>query len=375
MTNGRATRLTIDLAAIAHNASALCALAPAGARVMAVVKANAYGHGDVEVAQTALRHGCGALAVAIPGEGARLRAAGLAAPILILGAPEPEGASLSVAHDLCQTVFLPEQARWIAAEARRQRRVARVQIKIDTGMSRLGLSDSKALCLLASDILAEPWLRLEGAYTHLANADDPDDDFALEQLRRFDALASGLRALAPGLPLHAANSAGLIRFPQAAYDWVRTGIALYGAPPMPCPTPLKQAMRWTTRASYVKTVPGGATVGYGRTYRAAEDLRVMTLPVGYADGYLRALSGKAQVLVAGRRAPLLGRVCMDQCMADVTAIPEAAVGDEVVLLGGQGEEFIGADELAGWAGTISYEVMCAVSPRVTRTVLPEDGHA
>ena len=375
MTNGRATRLTIDLSAIAHNAAARCALAPAGTRVMAVVKANAYGHGDVEVAKTALRNGCGALAVALPGEGARLRTAGLAAPILVLGAAEPEGAGLAVTYDLCQTVFLPEQTRWIAAEARRQRRVARVQIKIDTGMSRLGLSDPKALCQLASDILGDPWLRLEGAYTHLANADAPEDDFALEQLRRFDALADGLRALAPRLPLHAANSAGLIRFPSASYDWVRTGIALYGAPPLPCPAPLRQAMRWTTRASYVKTVPSGATIGYGRTHAAADTLRVMTLPVGYADGYLRALSNRAQVLVRGQRAPIVGRVCMDQCMADVTAIPEASIGDEVVLLGRQGTQSIGADELGEWAGTISYEVFCAISPRVTRTVLPEDGHA
>ncbi|HML47950.1 MAG TPA: alanine racemase, partial [Clostridia bacterium] len=184
-----------------------------------------------------------------------------------------------------------------------------------------------------------------------------------------------LRALAPGLPLHAANSAGLIRFPHAAYDWVRAGIALYGAPPMRCPVPLRQAMRWTTRASYVKTVPAGTTIGYGRTHVAGNDLRVMTLPIGYADGYLRALSNRAQVLVRGRRAPIIGRVCMDQCMADVTAIPDAAAGDEVVLLGRQGAGFIGADELAEWAGTISYEVMCAVSPRVTRTVLSEDGHA
>lgn len=371
MTHNRATCLTIDLSAIAHNARALCAASPA--RVMAVVKANAYGHGDVDVARTALANGCQALAVAFADEGARLRAAGLGAPILILGAPEPESVAIAVANRLCQTVFLPEHVHWISAQARQQGCIAPVQIKVDTGMSRIGLSDPGALLNLARLIMDEPCLSLEGAYTHLANAEALEDTFALEQLDRFDAIAQSLRALAPDLPLHAANSAGLLRFPGVRYDWVRAGIALYGAPPMPFP--LRPAMRWITRASYIKDVPAESSVGYGRAYRAARTARIMTLPVGYADGYHRALSGRGQVLIRGQRAPLVGRICMDQCMADVTDIPEAQIGDEVVLLGEQGMETITADELAEWAGTISYEMFCAISPRVPRVVLPEHDHA
>jgi alanine racemase len=365
--------LTIDMRAIAHNARALRGAVRESARLMAVVKANAYGHGDIATAKTALANGCDCLAVAFAQEGALLRDAGISAPILILGTPEPETLRDVVELDLQQTAFLPEHIRMLEDAASRAGKRASVHIKIDTGMSRIGVAGG-ALDELARAALDSRLVCVKGAYTHFAAADGDgadDEAFTRDQIDAFQKAALPLRRMFPHIMLHASNSAAALRYPEAAFDCVRVGIALYGAPPVSTAVPLRQAMRWSTRASYIKEIGGGACVGYGRTFRASGRTRVMTLPVGYADGYHRALSNRGFVLIRGRRAPLVGRVCMDQCMADITEIPEAEIGDEVVLLGAQREDAIGADELGAWAGTISYEIFCAPSERVPRVVIPD----
>ena len=204
----------------------------------------------------------------------------------------------------------------------------------------------------------------------MATADEPFREGTLDQIARFEALTAAIAQVHPApIVRHAANTASIFRYPQAHYDMVRGGIALYGYPPVPEAQGLRPAMRWVTRAVYVKTIAPGDQVSYGGTFTAARDTRVMTVPVGYADGYRRGLSGKGCVLVRGQRAPILGRVCMDQIMVDVTDIPGAQVGDEVVLLGAQGEDCISAQEMADWLGTISYEVLCSPSARVPRVWL------
>ena len=364
----RTNYVEIDLEAVRHNARQMLARLSEGTRLMAVVKADAYGHGAVQVAQAALEAGASALAVAIPEEGECLRAAGIAAPILVLGGIEPDAAGAVVRCGLTQTVFDARAIAALSQAAQRLNRPARVHLKLDTGMSRIGVRTAAQAAALARAADEAPGVRLVGAFTHFASADEEDASQTQQQIARFEDMLRAVEAV-HGAPLlrHACNSAGIYRYPQAHYDMVRGGIALYGCAPAPGIGGLRPAMRWTTRATFVKDLPAGERISYGGTYTAARDMRVMTVPVGYADGYRRAFSGRAQVLVRGRRAPVVGRVCMDQMMVDVTDVPGCAAGDEVVLLGAQGGEAISADEMAAWADTISYEILLAPSARVPRT--------
>lgn len=359
----RGTYIQVDLGAIANNARTLKeAMAPTP-HMMAVVKANAYGHGLVQVARTALKNGADWLGVAIPEEGERLREAGVTSPILVLGAVNARGAEASVCFGLTQTVFDEDRVRLLeAAASRRQTRVD-VHLKCDTGMGRIGVRTEKELRAVLAALAKAPHVRLTGAFTHLADADADGDDYTEDQLRRFDEMR---RLLPPGLLCHAAASAGAARYPKARYQMVRQGIALYGCPTVAEEPPLAPALSWHTEIAYVKTVPAGASISYSRTYQARQETRVATLPVGYGDGYHRALSGRAMVLIGGQRCPVIGRVCMDQIMVDVTDVPQekTAVGAPVVLLGKQGKEEITAGELANWAGTISYEMLLAATARV-----------
>ncbi|MDR2656299.1 MAG: alanine racemase [Oscillospiraceae bacterium] len=367
----RNTRLIINLNAIAHNVRALRAVDPSNP-LMAVVKANAYGHGDVDVARAALANGCTALGVAIAEEGVRLRQAGISAPLLILGTPDPAALDEVIAHRLTQTVFLPEHAAMLDKAASRMDSTAFVHLKVDTGMNRIG-ARGKSLDALADAVDAADHVRVTGMFTHLAASDslDSDDmDYTRAQIAAFMSAVLFMKERFGPIVAHAANSAGYLAWPQSRLDMSRLGIALYGAPPLPTNVPVRPAMRWVTQAANIHDIPAESCVGYGRSFTCARETRVMTFPVGYADGYHRALSNKGFVLVRGVKAPIIGRVCMDQCMANVTGIPGVSVGDEVVLLGSQGGDAITADELAGWAGTISHEVFCAVSPRVPRVVIP-----
>ena len=366
----RGTYIQVDLNAVAHNARALKASIAPTPHMMAVVKANAYGHGLIEVAKTALRNGADHLGVAIPEEGEQLRQHGIAAPILVLGAVNEKGAEASVRWGLTQTVFDECRVRLLEDAAKRLGLEAQVHLKIDTGMGRIGVRDEKELQTVLDALNDAPHVRLTGAFTHFADADGDTDAYSRRQFERFETL----RKLLPGgILIHAAASAAGARYPFARYDMVREGIALYGcAPVRECP-PLLPALSWHTEIAYVKELPAGESVSYGCTYRAAAPIRVATLPVGYGDGYHRALSGKAQVLIGGKRCKVLGRVCMDQIMADVTALPphEAVIGAPCVLLGKQGAEEITADELAAWAGTISYEMLLAATARVPAHYLQE----
>ena len=359
----RGTYIRVDLKAIAENTRALRASIGDTPHMLAVVKANAYGHGLAPVAKAALANGADFLGVAIPEEGEALRQAGIEAPILVLGAVNEKGARASVRFSLTQAVFDRERVRYLEKAAEDMDTVARVHLKCDTGMGRIGVRTEEELREVLSEIEASPRVRLTGAFTHLADADGEDDGYSLEQIRRFDRM----RALMPeGIICHAAASAAAVRYPQARYQMVRQGISLYGCPPVPESPALKPALSWHTEIAYVKTVPAGTCVSYGCTFRAERETRVATLPVGYGDGYHRALSGKAQVLIGGKRCPVIGRVCMDQLMADVTDLPEeeCRIGAPAVLLGRQGNEEIPAEELAAWAGTISYEMLLAATARV-----------
>lgn len=365
----------IDLTAIAHNTRVMCERLAPNTTLMAVVKADAYGHGAIQVAKATLEAGAGALAVAIPEEGVQLRAAGIDAPVLVLGGIEPDAAEAVVQNRLIQTVFDASTLRALSQAACQIGVRAQVHIKLDTGMSRIGLRDVQSVRALTHLAAELPGVELCGAFTHFATADADDRESIAAtnaQIARFEQLCAVIREEAPAaqLTLHCCNSAGLFRYPQAHYDMVRGGIALYGYPPAPGITgipALRPALRWVTDGVFVKDLPAGAAVSYGGTFVAQRPMRVMTVPVGYADGYRRALSGGVGcVLVRGRRARVLGRVCMDQIMVDVTEIPGASAGDEVVLLGRQEKDEITAQEMADWLGTISYEVLLAPSARVPR---------
>ncbi len=359
----RRTYIRVDLSAIAENTRAMKRSIAPTPHMMAVVKANAYGHGLIQVAKTALGNGADWLGVAIPEEGEALRAAGVTAPILVLGAVNGPGAEASVRNGLTQAVFDAERVRLLEAAACRLGKTADVHLKCDTGMGRIGVRSEKELRAVMEAIQASPHVRLTGAFTHFADADGENGDYSALQMARFAAL----RALLPkDILIHATASAAGARYADARFDLVREGISLYGcAPVKECP-PLRPALSWHTEIAYVKALPAGECVSYGCTYKTAGETLVATLPVGYGDGYHRALSGKAQVLIGGVRCPVIGRVCMDQIMADVTKAPrdQLSVGAPCVLLGRQGTEEITAEELARWAGTISYEMLLAATARV-----------
>ena len=362
----------IDLGAIRHNAAVL-ARAAGRARLMAVVKADGYGHGAVPVARAALDGGAVALGVAAADEAHDLRAAGIDAPILVMG-PLAGGEWDRAAEAGAEVAAWTPDAvgRAAAAFAARGAR-ARVHLKIDTGMGRLGARPEDAAAL--ADGAEAAGVEVVGLMTHFATADETQGDnaaFMAEQLVRFRAASAALRARFPGAALHASNSAATLRDPAAAFDMVRCGIALYGGSPFagdPADHDLRPAMSLVSYLAAVKTVLSRESVGYGRAWRAARGTRVGLVPVGYADGYARAMSGRAEVLVAGRRAPVIGAISMDQLSIDLGPGAEERVGEEVVLLGRQGAEAVSAEELAVARGSINYEVTCAIGGRIPRVHL------
>ena len=361
----------ISLAAVRHNAATLLRAA-GGARLMAVVKADGYGHGAVPVARAALEGGASALGVAAVSEAESLRDAGLDAPILIMGPLTGDEWDRAVAAGAELAAWTPEAVG--AAEAAGARRGVAVplHLKLDTGMGRLGARPEDVDALVEAAATAGPGVRVAGVMTHFATADETGGEnagFMAEQLVRFRGRLPALRERFPGVVVHAANSAATLRDPGAAFDMVRCGIALYGCSPFggdPADDDLRPAMALVSRLASVKTLRSRESVGYGRVWRAARGTRVGLVPVGYADGYARALSGRAQVLVGGRRVPVVGTISMDQLTVDLGPEGTEGVGDEVVLIGAQGDERVTAEEVAAWRGTINYEVTCAVGPRIPR---------
>ncbi|RPJ09248.1 MAG: alanine racemase, partial [Deltaproteobacteria bacterium] len=352
-------------------------------RVMAVVKANGYGHGAVEVARTALANGAEWLGVARLPEAIPLREAGFGVPILVFGYTPPAEAGRLIEYDLRQSVYSPAAARaYSAAAAARGKRI-RVHLKVDTGMGRLGmvpaaLSGKTPSHAVGEDFIREataiaslPGLDAEGIFTHFAASDSADTTYARQQLALFLDVLSALRAAGLEFAVrHAANSAAVIALPESHLDLVRPGIALYGLRPSDevdlTSISLQPAMALKARIIHLKSVPAGACISYGMTYRTPAPTVIATIPAGYADGYRRLFSSKGEMLVGGRRVPVVGRVCMDLTMLDVGTVPDACIEDEVVIFGRQGNEFISADDLARELGTINYEIVCDLTARVPR---------
>jgi alanine racemase len=364
----------IDLTAIRGNLKRLTELA-GGTGVMAVVKANAYGHGAAAVAQAAVEAGAAWLGVARPDEALALRAAGIGAPVLVLGYTPPETAAEAIGKDVTLAVFEAETASAYAATARAMGLRARVHVKLDTGMGRLGVAAAEGPALVRH-LNALPGLAVEGLFTHFAASDTADLASAQAQAVSFEA---ALRALsAAGLRprwVHAANSAAIWRLPAAAGNLVRSGIALYGLDPSAealCPPGFRPALAWKARVMQVKTLPAGHGVSYGAEYVTTTEETLAVVAAGYADGFRRVPKDVNEVLLGGRRAPVRGRVCMDQVIVGVSHIPGVRAGDEVVLLGQQGAEAISANDLARRWGTINYDVTSGIMARVERTYLGGD---
>jgi len=371
----RPTRAEIDLGALVRNYQTLRSAAPA-VDVLAVVKADAYGHGAVPVSRALEEAGVRFLGVALVEEGLALRAAGVQADLLVLGGAYGDAWELLLEQRMIPVVFRPEHLRALDAAARRRGTVGRAHLKIDTGMGRLGVlpADVPAFLEMARQC---PAVMLEGLCSHFANADLADAALTELQVSRFRTALAQMRA--SGFEprwRHLSNSAGLLALP-AARDGVemnlaRPGLALYGLLPAPWlhpPRVLEPVLSWKTAVVHVKSVPTGTPISYGSTWTAPRPSRIATLPVGYADGWSRLLSNRGAALVRGRRAPLVGRVCMDLCMVDVTDVPGVEVGDEVVLIGAQGAEVQDAHALAALEGTIAYDVLCAIGARVPRVVV------
>jgi alanine racemase len=335
----------------------------------AVVKANGYGHGAAQVARAALAGGASRLAVAQPDEGVHLRRTGLSAPILVLGPTPLSLVASNVANDLATTVMRMDTAQALASAAIARGVKATVHIEVDTGMGRNGLLPDEVIPF-AQAVSTLSGLYLEGLWTHFATAEEQDSSFTHHQLCVLLAVSSRLRESGVDIPLrHAANSAGTICHPDTHLDMVRCGLAIYGLYPGDAcrgAIALHPAMSLHSRVARLRTLPAGSPVSYGRSYTTAAPTMVAFMPIGYADGLRRALSNHGSVLIRGQRAPLIGRICMDGCMADVSATAGVQEGDEAVFLGRQGQAEITADEMAGLIGTVSYEVVTGIGQRVPR---------
>ncbi len=373
----------VDLDAIAHNVRQLRRAVKPAARLMVAVKANAYGHGAVEVARTALAHGADWLGVARFQEAVDLREAGIAAPILIFGYTPARHTRELIRLHLTQTVYSLDTARTLSDQAAGSGDRLKVHLKVDTGMGRLGLltdahrpgpagvAPADAAVREVVEIAALPGLHLEGVFTHFASSDSADKTYTEDQLGLFEHFIDRLQKAGLSFEIrHAANSGGIIDMPATHLDMVRAGISLYGLYPSDevrrSAVTLTPALTWKARVVHLKQVPTGFHVSYGMTHRTEQPTTIATVPVGYGDGYSRHLSNRGVMLVGGRRAAIVGRVCMDLTMLDVGHVPGVAVDDEVVIIGRQGDEVVSADEIAALIGTINYEVVTAISARVPR---------
>jgi alanine racemase len=369
----RPTRIRVDLDALTHNLKALRAFA--GVPVMGIVKANAYGHGLVPVALHLQAQGVEQLGVAFLEEGVALRRAGIRLPILVMGGIFGPQAAQLIAEDLEITVSSIDKLRQVEAAAQALGRKATIHLKIDTGMERIGVHSYRAGPFIEAAV-ASRWCTVKGVYSHLACADDPVSPMTRQQLERFlDACAHFERLGAPMPIRHLANSGGLMHFPETHLDLVRPGIALYGVLPDPASRPavdLRPALSLVSQVVYFKVVPAGQTVSYGGTWAPATDTRVVTVPIGYGDGFPRALSSCGQVLIRGQRHPIVGRICMDQFMVDIGPQGTAYNEDAVVMIGTQDGQTIRCEDVAQAAGTIPYEILVGLNGRIPREYVGGD---
>lgn len=375
----RAAWAEVDLDALAHNMREVRRLADKNAIVTAVIKADGYGHGARKIARTLLDNGADRFAVAVLDEGIELRRAGFKVPILVLGFTDKERAEEIISNNLEQTVYSWDLAEALSEKAEKHGKTARIHLKIDSGMGRIGLQPDTKSVELIKRMSKLPNLTIEGIYTHFAVADTADKSYTIKQYEKFSKICDELEMENVRIGVrHCGNSAAIIDLPDMHMDMVRAGIMLYGLKPsdeiMLEKLELKQVMSLKVRISHVKDIEAGQSISYGRKFIADKKRRIASLPIGYADGYTRMLTGKAEALVKGVRVPVVGRICMDQCMIDVTGIENVKVGDEAVLFGKQGNEFIHIDELAEKLGTINYEIVCMISKRVPRVYI-KDGKA
>jgi alanine racemase len=367
----RPTWVEVDLEAIAYNVQQMKEIVGPKVKILAVLKADAYGHGAITVARTAINNGVSYCGVASVNEAIRLREGGIDAPTLVLGYTPAWLAREAILHDVTLTLYDADIARALSRAAGDLRRTACVHIKVDTGMGRLGLLPEQVVPFV-KEIHDLPDLDLAGMFTHFSVADDADLKYTRWQLARFHKVLDDLADIGITFrTVHCANSAASLRLPEARFNTVRLGLAMYGLQPslhVPLPAGFRPALAWKTTIAQVKNLPPGSYVSYGNTYQTSKEETIAVIPVGYADGFRRAPTRWQAVLLHGQRAPIVGRVCMDQTMINVSHIPNVRVGDEVVLIGRQGKDEITAEEVAEWLGTINYEVISEILARVPRMV-------
>ena len=361
------TCLHIDLDAIVRNFRAI--QKKAGTDVLAVVKADAYGLGAIAVSK-ALENDCAFFGTANIAEALELRRAGIRKPILVLGRMPVSAYPLAVENNVRMPICIYEDALALSAEAVKQGKTAAFHFAVDTGLSRVGFQATEESADLCAEIVKLPNIRAEGLFSHFATADCADLTRTQAQADRFAEFDTMLKARGIHIPIrHLNNSAGTMNL-STEYEMVRPGIITYGMMPSdevdPTLLPVQPVFRWVTRVAYLKTLPAGREISYGGIYTTTRDTLVATLPVGYADGYRRGMTGKCHVLIHGKKAPVIGKICMDQLMVDVTDIPDVKLDDPVTLIGRDGGEEITVDDLAGWADTINYEIVCGLARRLPR---------
>lgn len=361
----------VNLGAIQHNINIIRDKLNMDTKLMLIIKADAYGHGAIPIAKAVENDRIDAYGVAIIEEAVELRDAGISVPILVLGYTPKEQYALVVANDATQTIFQYDMAEALALEAKRQNKNAKLHIKVDTGMSRIGFSDTMESIQEIKRIALLPNIEIEGIFSHFSQADETDKTGTNNQLRRFKDFINQLEQEHIFIPIkHISNSAGIIDMPGAGFNMVRCGIAFYGIYPSEWVNQkeikLIPAMELKTHVVFVKEVEAGVGVSYGATFVTEKNTKIATVPVGYADGYSRNLSNHGRVIIHGQYAPIIGRICMDQFMVDVTGIENVKQGDTVTLLGRDQEAYISAEELAEWSHSFPYELVCTVGKRIPR---------
>lgn len=361
----------IDLDAIGKNVQTFRRLLPVETKIMAVVKADGYGHGAYQVALRALKEGVSYLGVAFLEEALELRQKGITAPILILSAIPVRGLSLAVKNHITLTAYREDILEAIIETAETLNEKAIIHIKLDTGMGRIGIQNVDQLERILTRALSHPLIEVEGLFTHFSTADEENAVYFEYQQNKFQSFLDFIKTKNIHIPIiHSSNSAAAMFYPEKSRHMIRLGISLYGQYPSEymkeTGIELFPAFQWKARLSHVKHVPVDTKISYGATFSTRKESIIGTVPIGYADGYNRLLSNKGYVLIKGQRVPIIGRVCMDQFMVDVTDLEDVKPGDEVVLIGKQGLSEISVDEMASWLNTINYEVTCMVSKRITR---------
>lgn len=362
----------VNLDNIAHNVKEIRRITDKKVEIMGVVKADAYGHGVMEVARTLIENGVTRLAVSMLDEAIQLRQNGIEVPILILSYTDPVRAEEIILNDVTQTVFSHDLAEALSEAAVRLKKNVKIHIKIDTGMTRVGFMPGYSAVKNVVQISKLPGIIIEGLFTHFASADETDRSYTYMQFERFMSIVSELNRIGVYIPVkHVCNSAGVIEYPEMHLNMVRPGIALYGMYPSDevnkAKVDLKPAMTLKANIILVKEVEKGTCISYGRIFKTERNSKIATLPIGYADGYTRLLTGKGKVLVNGQLVPIVGKICMDQCMIDVTDVEgDVKVGDEAVLFGSQNGNEIKIEELAEKIGTINYEIACIIGKRIPR---------